>query len=376
MFENIKKLLSATEDYGIPAMEITLWHKGKEVFHETRGIRDEDGSKLLGGELYNAYSCSKVITCAAVMKLVEEGKIRLSDNIADYLEAFRDMNVLKNGSIVKAEKKITVFHLLNMSAGLTYNIESPEIELGKKETEGRCPTVKMMEYIAKMPLAYEPGEDWQYSLAHDVLAALVEVVSKKRFGEYINENFFEPLGMKNSTFLLPKEKIGNVCSQYLYNNGVFENIGPEIRRYKLGFEYESGGAGLVTTARDYVLFLEGMRTYRLLSRDTIAKMTKDYLSEHQRIGYQGWGVNRYGYGLGVRVPLSDGKRTDYGWGGAAGAMAFIDEPHEFTLYYSQHVLSSPVAHLRKDYVEAAKLDLGYTDAFIESMWQGGASTLA
>lgn len=376
MFKNINKLLDESQNRGTPGMEVIIYHKGEEVYHTVRGLKDEDGTKLVGGELYNAYSCSKLITCAAALKLFEEGRIRLEDNLCDYIPAFADMKVKKGDEIVKAEKKITLFHLFNMSAGLSYNIVSEEISRGILETEGRCPTVKMMDYIAKMPLEYEPGEGWKYSLAHDVLAAVVEIVSGKRFGEFVKEKFFDPFGMKNSTYSLDDSKLDLLCSQYRFKRaeGGNINVGKKIQNYKFGSEYESGGAGLVTTATDYILFLEAMRTYKALNRDTIAKMTTDYLQDFQRAGYYSWGINGYGYGLGVRVPL--GRRTDYGWGGAAGAIAVVDEPHELTLYYSQHVISSPASSLRKDYVEAAKMDLGYKDAYEESMWQGTASTLA
>ncbi len=376
MFENMEMLLSESARRGIPAMELTLYHKGRQVYHTVRGVKEEDGTKLVGGELYNAYSCSKLITCALALKLVEEGKLHLDDNLCDYLPAFSDMKVKKCGGIEKAEKKIKIFNLFNMSAGFSYNVDTEEIARGREETEGRCPTVKMMDYISKTPLEYEAGEGWQYSLAHDVLAAVVEVVSGKRFGEFANEKIFLPLGMKDSTFLLPKSRLDELCSQYIYEKKTkkFVNIGKEIYKYKLGSEYESGGAGLISCVPHFIKFLEAMRTYKLLNQDIVAKMKTDYLSEEQRIPYSPWGLNGYGYGLGVRTPI--GMRTDYGWGGAAGAIAVIDEPHEMTLYYSQHVLSSPASALRKDYVEAAKIDLGYTDADVKSMWHGTASHLA
>ena len=375
MFENINKLLDESQNRGTPGMEVIIYHKGEEVYHTVRGLKEEDGTKLVGGELYNAYSVSKFITCTAALKLFEEGKIRLEDNLCEYIPAFADMKVKKGDEIVKAEKKITLFHLFNMSAGFNYKVGSEEIMQGILETEGKCPTVKMMDYIAKMPLEYEPGEGWKYSLGHDVLAAVVEVVSGKRFGEFVKDFIFEPLGMKNSTYLFDDSKLDLLCSQYRYGKETgYVNVGKKIQSYKFGSEYESGGAGLVTAATDYILFLEAMRTYKLLSPDTIAKMKTDYLNDYQRPFYKDWGRNGYGYGLGVRAPLD--KRTDYGWGGAAGAIAVVDEPHELTLYYSQHVIASPASSLRKDYVEAAKMDLGYKDAFEESMWQGTASTLA
>ena len=376
MFENIEKLLSESIRRGTPGMEISIYHKGNEVYHAVRGVKDADGTGLVGGELYNTYSCSKLITCVLALKLIEEGKLRLDDCLCDYIPAFSDMKVKKCGGIEKAEKKISIFNLFNMSAGLSYDVDTEDIARGIAETEGRCPTVKMMDYIAKAPLEYEPGEGWQYSLAHDVLAAVVEIAGGKRFGELAKEKIFSPLGMNNSTFLLPKSRLPELCDQYIYDKRgkKYVDIGKEIYKYKFGSEYESGGAGLVSTVSDFMIFLEAMRNYKLLAPDTVEKMTTDYLNDAQRVSYSPWGINSYGYGLGVRVPL--GERTDYGWGGAAGAVAVIDEPHELTLYYSQHVLFSPTSALRKDYVEAAKLDLGYKDADAKSMWHGTASSLA
>ncbi len=140
---------------------------------------------------------------------------------------------------------------------------------------------------------FEPGERWEYSLCHDVLAAL------------------------------------EVC--------------PKTILYKLGSEYESGGAGCVSTVDDYIKFLEGLRTGKLLETETIELMTTNYLTEEQRESY--W-VKEYGYGLGVRCSMGDDDITDFGWGGAAGSYLFIDPKNEITAFYAQHVLNSPFQDLR------------------------------
>ena len=375
MFKNTKKLLDIAMGIGIPATEVSVYHKGKEVFRERRGVSDEKGTVLKGNELYNIYSCSKFITCVAALKLFEEGKFSLDDDVAEYISAFGDMTVKKNGGIYKAEKRIKIRDLFTMTSGLNYNIASDEVKEGKKITEGRCPTVETMKYIAKIPLEFEPGETWNYSLSHDVIAALVEVVSGRRFGEYVKDAIFSPLGMKDTTYLLPSERLGEVCEQYRYNGAEkkYVNVGHEIQTYKLGSEYESGGAGAVSTVDDYMLFLEAMRLGKILREETQALMTKNHLSEKQRATY--WGGAGYGYGLGIRVPLGDGKRTDYGWGGAAGAFAAVDPVNDITVYYSQHVIASRFGPIRKDFIEAAKLDLGF-EAFVEDMYNGEGNALA
>jgi len=374
MFENVKKLLDKSEELGIPAMDLVIYQGGKQVFRETRGVSDEYGAPLTERTLFDIYSCSKFITCTAAMMLLEDKKISLNDDVADYISAFGDMKVKKNGGIFKAENKIKLFHLFTMTGGLSYDVASKHIARGKSETEGKCPTVKMMDYIAAMPLEFEPGENWRYSFSHDVLAAIVEIVSGRKFGEYVKEKIFDPLGMTDTTYNLPDSKLCDVCTQYLYNKEKreYQNIGKRIRNYKLGEEYESGGAGAVSTVNDYIKFLEGVRLGKLISFDAIAEMKLDRLTDAQR--HACWVEKGYGYGLGVRTPDASCKRTDFGWNGAAGAFGAVDIQNEITLYYSQAVLTSPARPLQGSYIEAAKLDLGLS-AYEEEMWKNSINPL-
>ncbi len=373
MFTHVKAYLNEFERLGVPATDISVWHKGQEVFRDRRGVCDENGSPVTGKERYNIYSCSKVITCTVALMLLQEGKIRLDDEVALYLPAFGDMRVKQAGAIVKAEKRITLFHLFTMTAGLNYDCENEAIKRGVLETDGKAPTVEMMSYIAQNPLEFEPGESWFYSLCHDVLAAVVEVVSGKRFGEFVKERIFTPLGMSSSTFLLPETELSSLVPQYRFDGKSFCNVGKEIQTYKLGSLYESGGAGAISSVDDYVRFLEALRTGRLLNEETLALMRLDGLRDDQRSAC--WAPVGYGYGLGVRVPRAGYPRTDFGWGGAAGAYLAIDPVNEISIYYAQHVLASPNGNLRKDLIEAVKLDLGYP-AYTETMYQGNGSILA
>lgn len=375
MFENVKKLLDVSEKVGTPAMEVLIFHNGERVFYEKRGVLEEDGTPLPDNTLYNIYSCSKFITCAAALKLFERGAYRLEDDLADYIPAFGDMTVKKESGIFKAERRIKISQLFDMTAGLNYNCESEEMKQGIKETGGVCQTLKMMDYVAKMPLEFEPGERWNYSLCHDVIAALVEAVSGERFGEFVKREIFDKLGMSDSSFSYPEQKVDRICSQYMFNREkkCYENIGKGTYRYRLGTEYESGGAGCVTSTLDYMKFLEGIRCGKVLLPETVELMKQNRLSEAQIKTF--WGAAEYGYGLGVRTPLPSKKRTDFGWGGAAGAYGAVDDVNGITVYYSQHVLASPMSPLRKDFIEAAKLDLGY-EAFVEDMYNGEGKSLA
>ena len=375
MFENTKKLLKISRELGVPSTDCIIFHQGKEVFRETVGTFDDTGKPITGKERYNLYSCSKPITCTAALQLFENGKFSLKDELAEYMPEFGDMKVVKNGAVVKAEKKILVENLFEMTAGLGYDTNGEEIQAAKRDTEGKCPTRETMKYLAKRPLWFEPGESWNYSFCHDVLAAFVEVVSGKRFGLYVKENIFDPLGMKNATFLLPEGEENDIPDQYQYNDQTksFVNSGKKILWYKLGSEYESGGAGGIASLEEYAKFAEGLRSGKLLSGETLDLMQTDRLNEQTRKAY--WGSNGYGYGLGVRCPTAAKLRTDIGWDGAAGAFLAVDRQNGISVCYCQHVLNTPNRNLRKDFIEAAKLDLGYP-AFEEDMWQGEASSLA
>ena len=215
-FENIKRLLDKSSELGIPAIDIVIYHKGREVFRETRGVMDEDGTPLTRSTLFNLYSTSKFITCASALTLLDDGVISLDDAVAKYIPSFGDVCVRRGDKIEKAESTLKLKHLFTMTGGLSYDVQDFAITLGKSETDGKCPTVRMMDYIAKMPLVFEPGESWRYSFSHDVIAAIVEVASGKRFGEYVKERIFDPLGMTDTTYCLDELRLSEVCTQYLY----------------------------------------------------------------------------------------------------------------------------------------------------------------
>ena len=354
-------LLKSFEKLGIPAIDCVVYHKGNRVFRYQSGYSDEARRKPVDGtERYNLYSCSKVITCTAVMQLVEKDVIRLEDAVYEYLPEFRDMKKIVDGKLEAVKNAMTIRHLLTMSAGLTYKTGSENLQRGKQETGGRMPTREAMTYLACDPLVFEPGSSWQYSLGHDVLAAIVEVVSGKRFGLYVKENIFDRVGMKHSTFLLPENELSQIAAQYSFDaqSGKYNSCGPQVQTYKLGSEYESGGAGCISSADDYIAFLENLRSgERLLRRDTITRMACPQISKNAEKVYDQFARPGYSYGLGVRCPKPGCSTLDWGWGGAAGAYLAIIPSLEITFFYVQHVLASPVMQPRKDLTEAVIRDI-------------------
>lgn len=347
MFEQTKALCQHFLDMGIPGFDLAVYKDGECVLRHMGGYANpEEKIPMQGNEKYHIYSCSKLITCVAAMQLWEKGMFSLDDNLSDYLPAFKEMTVKTENGIKKAENQIKIIHLFQMASGMNYNMHTPELDEYYNLPGNTTPTVETVNMFAKTPLEFEPGEAWQYSLSHDVLGALVEVLSGERFEDYVKTHIFEPLGMSNSSFLHPIEDWDGFARQFIYYAETDEY--KPIWRFwcHLGKDYASGGAGCVSTVDDYMKFLEALRVGdKILKKETIALMATDHLTEKQRATYTKTPIG-LGYGLGMLTPYADPKFTAFGWGGAAGAEALVDPVNNLTLYYSQHVLRPPNRHLR------------------------------
>lgn len=286
MFEHLKRFCDSFLNAGLPGFDIAVYKSGKCLFRYMNGYSNlEKKIRINGKERYNIYSCSKPITCTAALKLWEEGAFSLDDKLSDYMPEFSDMSVKTGSGIKKAEKPILIRHLFEMTAGFSYDTASESLLKCREETGEKCPTREAMKYLSKEPLLFEPGERWEYSLCHDVLAALVEVLADRKFEDYTKENIFDVLNMRDTTFLLPQDELETVSEQYRFENGKAVNVGKNIVAYKFGSEYASGGAGCVSTVDDYIKFSEGLRTGKLLKPETLKLMTTDRLTDSQKRTY-------------------------------------------------------------------------------------------
>lgn len=360
MLENLNKLLDSFAALDVPSFDCVVYHHGKPLFRRMHGYSDyEKTTPINGTERYNIYSCSKPITVTAALTLLEKGAYKLDDKLADYMPEFAEMTVREGDTVRPAKTQITIRNLFTMSAGFTYNLASPGLRQAREETDGKCPTRLTMKYLATDPLAFDPGAKYAYSLCHDVLAAFVEEVSGMKFGEYVKKTIFDPLGMKDSTFLLPLDQIDTLAAQYHYNNDTktFDNCGRSCV-YRIGTEYESGGAGCVTTVDDYMKFLEALRVGDvILKKETIDLMSTPMLTPEQLACFDLRTVG-YSYGLGVRCPMNvENAPTDFGWGGAAAAYLVCDRANDCTLYYAQHTLNAPNQAQRRLLSDVIREDL-------------------
>ncbi len=343
MLENLIQFLDKRMETGAKGYDVIVYQGGKEIFRHFNGYADyEKKLPLTGNELYYLYSCSKPITCCAALQLLERGLYSLDDKLSDYMPEFKNMQIEADGERKAAKKPILIRHLFEMSAGFDYNESCEEFKDCIKETDGRAPTREIVRKMATRPLGFEPGARWRYSLCHDVLAALVEVISGMRFSDYVEKNIFAPLGMSHATYRLTDELKQRIAPLYIYDAAkkapVIEARGNVLI---LGTEYESGGAGCICSVSDYILFLEGVRTYKLLKKETVDLWRTDRLFPFAIDENSYWKKKTHGYGLGVRCSKGIAGYGDFGWDGAAGAFMAIDIENEITVFYAQHLLADP-----------------------------------
>lgn len=349
-FDNIDKNL-------VPSLRCIV-KKGNETVFEYFSARDDIYESEKEKDLCFIYSATKVITCTAILRLYEDGLLSLDDPVYKYLPEFKDLYVAENPQraeglidekMPKAKNVLTIRHLMSMQGGFSYNINHPEIEKAIKETEGNISTRQIATAISKMPLLFEPGTDYNYSLCHDILGAIIEVVSGLSFFDYLDKIIFTPLDMKNTFFCPDDEQLKRMHRQY-YVEPTFP-IAIERKPfcpYSVYKNWQSGGGGLVSTVYDYIKFASCLANgtsengYRLLKKETIELFKIPQLSEK---GKESFGVDKYGYsyGLGVRVHVNpDASNTlapigEFGWNGAAGAFTLIDPDNKISIAYTQHV---------------------------------------
>lgn len=346
----------------IPGVGLAMYYKHEPVFEHYTGFSDVENQIKFGPDtIFRLYSATKVITCTALLQLFDAGKFKLSDPLYAYIHEYEHMNVrhiLKDGTeeVRPAQNKITIEHLFSMSAGLDKR-DTEETRKVIEASNGEGKTLDVIKALAKEPLIFEPGTHFKYGACHDVLGALIEVLSGKTFGTYLKENIFDRIGMRDTSFVLKDEK--RFCKLYNHFNGkthTAESIG-ETFVLQPGSAYESGGGGLFSTVADYILFAEALCNYglasngeRILKKETVNEMrTKRLCPEAQQDFAKFGGVSKsgYSYGLGVRTLVEREENNalsengEFGWDGARGCYVVIDPKAEVALFYAQQEGGSP-----------------------------------
>ena len=326
---------------GVPGFDAIILKDGKCVFRYRGGYADvENQIPMQGNERYNLYSCSKMVTCTAALQLWEQGLLDLDAPLYTYLPEYQNVTVRQGDQIVPAKNTITIRHLLTMTGGFSYNKDAPSLKRLMAETNGDPSTRQVARALAEEPLLCEPGTQWNYSLGHDVLGAVIEVIAGVPFSQYVRKHIFEPLGMHNSSIGATDEELRTVSPIYKYNRatGVRTCLGKtDYARITFGPSFESGGAGCISTVDDFVKFLEALRIGDIiLKRETIDMMTSDQLTDQQRETF--WWKHRCSYGFGVHCAKRGCEKHFFSWGGAAGAEPLIHQEKGITFFYARHIL--------------------------------------
>lgn len=380
------------EDGRLPGFQLVVSRRGDVVHHHCYGKRDvEAGLAVEHDTIWRIYSMTKPITSVALMMLVEEGKLLLTDPVSTYIPSFGASRVWRSGSVVKpitepVTETMLVWHLLTHTAGLTYGFlyQSAVDDLYRRAGyEWGVPKdttlAQACDAWASLPLLFQPGTEWNYSVATDVVGRLVEVISGQNLEQFFSERVFGPLGMNDTGFFAPEDKHGRLAA--LYQPDPATRL---AKRLEMGGRaamrrptFLSGGGGLVSTASDYDRFMRMIANggeldgVRLLSSRTIDQMTMNHLPGDMDLSEFGRPLDAettydgVGFGLGFSVLVNPAKAKvhgslgDFGWGGAASTTFWIDRSEELTAaFYTQLLPSStwPIRPYFKNLVHQALVD--------------------
>lgn len=358
----------------LPGVVMLVARKGRLVFDQALGMQDKErGTPMPRDAIFRLYSMSKPLVSVAAMMLVEDGKLVLTDPVSKYQPQMKGLQVSVakadaefakvTYTKVPAEREMTVYDLLRHTAGLAYGeitANAPVKEAytkaalfipGAREFDSRDMTpAEQVERLAAAPLAHQPGTVWEYSLASDLLGRVVEAAAGKRMGDFLSERLFAPLKMTDTGFWAAPEKLKRLAQPLPVDpvSGLPYNLIDVSAQPK----NDSGGAGAVGTASDYLRFgqmlLNGgqLDGARILSRPTVALMTSDHLgtriSAPVTPGELLLGVPGYTFGLGFAVRQGPGiaavpgSSGEFMWGGYAGTYFWVDPKEELVgVYMSQ-----------------------------------------
>ena len=365
---------------------IQVWRRGGLALNSVLGLADRERQVPLAEDsIFRIYSMTKPITSVAVMMLVEECKIALDDPVSKYIPAWDKLGVHAGGFMESFQTRPTarpmlVVDLLRHTSGLTYgfqqntNVDAAyrKLKIGELATEGTLE--EMIEKLATLPLEFSPGEAWNYSVSTDVLGYIVGEVSGTPFEVFLKERIFDPLGMVDTAFYVPEEKVSRFCACYAIGalgSKTTSAQGPtlqddsRISPYLKPPTFVSGGGGLVSTATDYMRFarmlLQGgeLDGVRLLGPKTLALMTSNHLpggldlprlsrSMFSEASYEG-----VGFGLGFATTIAPsatlipGSAGDFFWGGAASTFFWVDPREDLIVLFLTQLLPSSAHPVRR-----------------------------
>lgn len=347
-FSPLKELLDALTISRLPCADVRVMRKGQMLFEYTVGLADvENELPLQGDARFCAYSLTKLLTSACTLCALEEGLLTLETELCELMPEFSGMQVLEADAsgrhLRPAREKISIRQLLTMSAG--FGADMRLLAAGDTQTAARA--------LARQPLLFEPGTRWLYGLCYEVLGAVLERVYGMRLRDVFRLKIYEKAGMHDSCLLSEVRDLSGITPLCRVCEDSYVPMAFDMT-YAPNASYDSGSAGLVTSAQDYIRFLDALQGGRIVSKAGFIQMCARSLNDVQQRDFNWPQMKGYSYGLGLRVPLVGSGLSDVGWGGAAGAYALIEPASGVSMCFFTSVLGTDEVYLYSALRDALK----------------------
>ena len=359
-FNDLTELLKQFTKSGPAGCGCAVAKDGKTLYQGYFGYADlEEKRKVSENTVFRLFSMTKVIICTAAMMLFERGKFLLNEPIYEYFPVYRDTQVFvtkPDGSVdkKKAKSPMLIKHAFSMAVGMPYTFgdlptvrEMIRVKEELQRKHGKYDIVTEVKAMGSVPVAFDPGTRWLYGYGHDIVAGLIQLVSGKTVGRFLQDELFDPLGMTDTGYRYRDDIEGRMASYYRRDEtGNMTKIQSFLDIFhQPDALYESGGAGLYSTVPDYLKFSQMLANggvlngERIIGRKTIDLMRGNQLNEDQLKDFQNSYLAGYGYGLGVRTMMcparghSNGSVGEFGWTGMLGTYVSIDPEERSSIVY-------------------------------------------
>lgn len=358
--EKMTAYLDSILGLGVPSVDCIVYENHKEIYRHMNGIVNEERTqKVAPDQRYLIFSMTKVQTMTATMQLIEQGKLSLEDEVAKYLPAYKNATVETGEGTEPLARPMLIKHLVSMQSGLDYDLERAGIKRVLQEKGQKATTREIVDSFVETPLKFQPGDHFNYSLSHDVMAAIIEIVSGMSFGEYLKKNLWDKVGMTNTFFAKPNnDGLERLAKQYTCNEKGQIVPMEQTCCYQLSESYESGGAGLVSCTEDYAKLADALACGgEAANGERILKPESVEMIKQNLLGEQGlkdivttMGRKGYGYGVGMQILMhpelvgSTSPAGVFGWDGAAGACITMETGSKRSIVYMQHVRNMGYAY--------------------------------
>ena len=362
----------------LPGYSILVNQLDKDIYYYENGLIDVKGNRPLKRDsIFRIYSMTKPITSISIMMLFEQGKLNITDEVEKFIPEWSELGVYQSGSFESLiteplKRKMTIKDLLMHRSGLTYDFEETSFvqkiylkeEIKIARSKEKLSADEYIKKLADIPLAFSPGEFFNYSISTDILGFIIERISNMSLEEYFKKNIFEPLEMEDTFFQIPKEKINRLANCYIYdqtNDKYIVEDDFEKSSYIEKPSCYSGGGGLLSTIDDYMKFCNLLQNKGSLNnKNIIGSRTAEFMmSNHLEkdvdlydIAKGKWGTNigkGVGFSLGGSVILDPIKnmslisKDSFSWGGAASTLFWVDPIEKISVVFMTQMLGNPLS---------------------------------